>query len=285
MRLRSGIPLLEEVNELALDELYRQMRSADDMFVDKYGRLVHQATFRWVCRPMRQWSRRWEYPYVAQRVFDLAAKRGARPLKILDAGSGATFFPYYICDGLPDSEVICCDSDKRYVLAFDRLAKAMDNRSVRFVPGMLQDLPLDSDSVDVVTCVSVVEHTGEHERILDEFRRVLRPGGTLILTFDISIDGRTEIPPEAARELLQNVLERFDPSEPFDALAELDRLADPAKLMTTDAARAQEPSLLPWRWPILKSLYDLIRGRGWSGGFFSLACYCLEVRAKEAPAT
>lgn len=43
-------------------------------------------------------------------------------------------------------------------------------------------MPLAGQSVDVVLCTQVLEHIPEPVRVLDEIRRVLRPGGTLILS-------------------------------------------------------------------------------------------------------
>jgi SAM-dependent methyltransferase len=43
------------------------------------------------------------------------------------------------------------------------------------LPGSLAVLP--SESLDVILCMSVVEHLWEPERSLSEFRRLLRPGG------------------------------------------------------------------------------------------------------------
>lgn len=41
-------------------------------------------------------------------------------------------------------------------------------------------LPLDTAAVDVVACIEVLEHVFEPHRAVEEFRRVLAPGGTLI---------------------------------------------------------------------------------------------------------
>lgn len=41
-------------------------------------------------------------------------------------------------------------------------------------------LPLETGTVDVVACIEVLEHVFEPHRAVEEFRRVLVPGGTLI---------------------------------------------------------------------------------------------------------
>src|SRR5262249_19202426 len=43
-------------------------------------------------------------------------------------------------------------------------------------------LPLPSEQFDVVVCMEVLEHVQEHAALIAEFRRVLVPGGRLILS-------------------------------------------------------------------------------------------------------
>ena len=45
-----------------------------------------------------------------------------------------------------------------------------------------RSLPLADASIDVVLCTQVIEHIPEPALVLDEIRRVLRPGGKLILS-------------------------------------------------------------------------------------------------------
>ena len=47
--------------------------------------------------------------------------------------------------------------------------------------GSAQELPLADASVDRITCVRVLQHLPDQDRALAEVRRVLKPGGTLIL--------------------------------------------------------------------------------------------------------
>lgn len=53
---------------------------------------------------------------------------------------------------------------------------------VRFVRANLAALPLRSASVDAVATLQVIEHVWDHPQFLAECRRVLRPGGTLLVT-------------------------------------------------------------------------------------------------------
>ncbi|MFY9487724.1 MAG: class I SAM-dependent methyltransferase [Solirubrobacterales bacterium] len=53
-------------------------------------------------------------------------------------------------------------------------------------------LPYDEASFDNVVCASVLEHIGrgKDSTALSEFFRVLKPGGTLLLTTDVATEGR-----------------------------------------------------------------------------------------------
>ncbi|GAA1365726.1 methyltransferase domain-containing protein [Streptomyces beijiangensis] len=53
--------------------------------------------------------------------------------------------------------------------------------AARFVAGDASALPLPDASVDVVWCERVLQHLAEPERAVEEFARVLRPGGRVVL--------------------------------------------------------------------------------------------------------
>jgi SAM-dependent methyltransferase len=46
----------------------------------------------------------------------------------------------------------------------------------------LHELPVDDGSFDAVVCTEVLEHVAEPARVLDELARVLRPGGSVLIT-------------------------------------------------------------------------------------------------------
>lgn len=77
----------------------------------------------------------------------------------------------------------------RSVVGVDRDADAVafanehyrcDRGTLRFAVGECARIPLEDGSVDVVVSFETIEHIGEHDRFLDEVRRVLRPGGLFV---------------------------------------------------------------------------------------------------------
>jgi hypothetical protein len=133
-----------------------------------------------------------------------------------------------------------------------------------------------------VCCISVLEHTGNYSEILDEFNRVLKPGGLLALTFDLSLDDKFELPKAQAKELLREIGKKFEVRDETNLVEELSRMDDPkaSGILTTDYIRDTQPDLLPWKYPMLKAAHDLVKGHGWTGGFRSKSIYCLDVRKK-----
>jgi len=285
MFLRAGIPTLDELAALRGTAFFQRHVEFNRRFLHAHSQAMRAYGMRWGADPLKLWSRQWEYPFAAGRLTAFASETGGRELTILDAGSGVTYFDYFLCSEMPGARVICCDSDASYARMFDAINAVSGAGSVCFRRAVLQSLPLDDRSVDAICCISVLEHTDRHEAILGEFQRVLRPGGALVLTFDISLDGRFELKRSAAEALLRSIVRRFVIRDDADIAAELARLDDPAPLLSTDNIRRTEPQLLPWRHPWLLALRDVLCGRGFTGGFRSKTVYCLEARApQDAPA-
>jgi SAM-dependent methyltransferase len=218
---------------------------------------VVQKTYGWVQDPLHQWSRQWEYPFVLQYIArELNSGTTDRP-EILDAGSGITFFPFYLKMRWPDASVTCCDYDNSLSRIYSQVQASLVARSqIEFRVAPMQRLPFDDGQFSILYCVSVLEHTTDYLGIVREFHRVLRPGGLFLATFDISLDGVSEILPAEADHLHESILSHFqliDPTRNPSAI--------PAAGVTSERLGEVNRALLPWRYPLLSMVKSAIKRR------------------------
>jgi SAM-dependent methyltransferase len=211
--------------------------------------------------------------------------QGAERLRVMDAGSGVTYFPYFVHENLPQARFDCVDYDDSYAPLFAAINLREEELTpgkgtiVRFVQATLQQLPLNDGELDAIVCISVLEHTDNYGQIIDEFLRVLRPGGLFVLTFDLSLDDKFTLPRAEAERLLDTLQSKFVVEGGLGLRGELSKLHQPGNL-TSDHVRDTEPELLPWTKPVrvAKAVQDLVTGKGWTGGFRSRTIFCCEVR-------
>ena len=180
------------------------------------------------------WSRQWEYPFV---LANLPARGSGR--RVLDAGSGYRFFAPMLAKR--DFEVDACDLDASIGPRYDEIAAEHD-LAIEFTRQDLSKMTFADDSFDHVCCVSVLEHSRDPGAIVREFRRVLKPGGSLLLTFDVSVRGNRDIPVAAAAELVRLLDEELEPVQPFadTALLSESALAASDEMLRTGAFRYRQ---------------------------------------------
>lgn len=230
---QSGLVSLYDYQQLEKLDIYKTMQRFSERFRASHGLTAD---------PFHQWSRRWEYPWVASRIPRLGAERA------LDAGSGLTFFPFYLSEQNPAAEIHCVDNDAKLAGAYAKV----NSPRVRFTAGSLQKLPYEDSFFDSVFCISVLEHTGDFEQIAQEFKRVLKPGGRASITFDICLNGVADIAPERAEDLVRTFEKYFRSEDPNPvAISDLKR---PSGFVRTKWIRKNLPSALPWRYPKLTAL-------------------------------
>lgn len=115
--------------------------------------------------------------YVARRELlrELVARccSGKRPPRILDVGSG-TGYNHTVLSRFGS------------VINVDCSAEALRWSRERGLPNLVQsnveNIGLRDGSVDLITALDVLEHTDDDLAAMQELRRILRPGGSLVLT-------------------------------------------------------------------------------------------------------
>jgi len=123
-------------------------------------------------------SKQWEYAWAMQQ-----ADPGVED-SLLDAGCGASIFPLYLASR--GFHVTACDIDLRGDRSYE---------GVRYVPASISELPFTDGAFDAIFCISVIEHLPHEDMCtaMHEFRRVLKPGGSVLLTTDFYEDANAEI--------------------------------------------------------------------------------------------
>jgi len=116
------------------------------------------------------WYEHWHRYCVA-----LSAARGRR---VLDAACGEGYGSWLLAGAA--AEVIGVDLDRA---AIDHAVQRYAARpNLRYVQASCASLPLAAQSVDLIVSFETIEHLEGQEAMLAEFRRVLAPGGALIIS-------------------------------------------------------------------------------------------------------
>ena len=121
-----------------------------------------------------KWSRFWqqnEAPLVIDWIRQQPVGRG------LDAGSGTG--PYLKAIQAAGHQGVAFDLSENML----RQNRYKNNGFIDYRQGSLeQTLPFDNQSFDWILCTRVLSHLPDSHRTINEFARVLRPGGECLIT-------------------------------------------------------------------------------------------------------
>ena len=221
---RCGLAALSDLESPEWRDLVNFLEKKQDSF------LINENNFRsleykWPRDPLHTWSRIWEYPYIYYHLKKLRDRYEDNYSVVVDFGSGVTFFPFAIAE--LGYRVICTDIDP--VCAID-LPKAA--QYVAHVPGQVEfrltdgiSLPFKNNEVDIVYCISVIEHIPTIRETISEIIRILKPQGFLLLTFDLDMRGDGEIGVNKYKTIEKYLKNSFRDVYPHRTIHPLDVLA------------------------------------------------------------
>lgn len=118
----------------------------------------------------------WERKVLGVPLSGLLGDLSGASLLDVGAGTGRTF---RALGGPGASQRLVGLEPSRSML---RLGRALVPEEVRWIQGWAVPLPLASESFDAVVCLEVTEFTPHPRSTITELRRVLRPGGWLLIS-------------------------------------------------------------------------------------------------------
>jgi ubiquinone/menaquinone biosynthesis C-methylase UbiE len=144
---------------------------------------------RQVAQEFTRWSRSYDRSILQWLLFApshrvlirrISEAAGDRPIKMLDVGCGTGLFASRVRARLPHVEV--CGIDLVCDMLIEGQPRWRLHRGHVFpVQGDSERLPFASGSFDMVTCANSFHHYPRQDRAVAEMRRVLRPGGRLLI--------------------------------------------------------------------------------------------------------
>ena len=127
----------------------------------------------------QRYDRRWS-TYISKTLSFLAAWAAISPRAVvLDIGCGTGEFEKLLLDEHPNQQIVGVDISQKMLEIAQQKCQAYSKAF--FLATSASVLPFSDHSFDVIVSASAFHYFDEPEPVLKEMRRVLRPGGTLVI--------------------------------------------------------------------------------------------------------
>lgn len=165
-----------------IDLLLGQLARGNPQLEQSFGRHIHWGY--WPDPAAARPDSAADYAAAAERLsLELLALADIAPgMRVLDAGCGFGGTLACLEEATPSLEMVGLNIDPRQLARAAGLARPRPGNAISFVGGDACTLPFADTSFDRVLAVECIFHFPSRAAFLAEVRRVLRPGGALVLS-------------------------------------------------------------------------------------------------------
>lgn len=107
-------------------------------------------------------------------------------MKVLEIGCGSGAFTTFVARAVGNKgKVYALDIQPEMLQQLENKLSQPENKditNIKLIETSASDLPFDNNSLDLVFMVTVFGEIPDHNKALQEIKRVLKPGGTLAIT-------------------------------------------------------------------------------------------------------
>lgn len=224
---KSGLAELKDLENKEYQKVYTFMDDYQTSFLSKKKEFrSKEYEKKWPDEALKNWSRIWEYPYVYNGIKESIKKIDSEEIKILDFGSGVSFFTFLISDLGYNTTAL--DIDPMVEADFKKAIQAFQKeKNINFILSNDNIIPVKDNHFDLIYSVSVIEHIPDPISALIEIQRVLKKGGFLVLTIDLCLNGKDAIQPSDFDKLIDMLESSFEFYFPY-------RISHPSSLLTSN---------------------------------------------------
>lgn len=121
----------------------------------------------------------WHASYV-EKIKKTMLDKNIHGKTLIDIGAGVGYVAIEMAKlGL---DVVACDLTSEALNNIDRFRKEFNLSNIKLIRCTAEEIPIKSKSVDYVVACAILEHLLNEKKAVEEWKRILKPGGKLLLS-------------------------------------------------------------------------------------------------------
>jgi SAM-dependent methyltransferase len=156
-------------------------RRVGDAILAAFDRVMYRRPFEGRSAVLYRTHARPAFEDFDDRLLTRIAAQARAAQRLLEVGAGTAAFSRAAKRRFPHLQVLAVEPSRELAIAAAAPPGDAHDHDIAIVRGRAEELPLADASISLAVCVSSIRHVADRRRALAELRRVIVPGGALII--------------------------------------------------------------------------------------------------------